>query len=214
MLPSAREDYLEKILHLRRSLQRAPSIDEIAEHLPGESANVAREVRELIDEGDLICSPEGTIDLTSSGAETAARVIRKHCLLQCFLTEILGIEPTKASDEACALEHSISDETIDRLSSYLDWPVAARFIRPGSGDAVPGGVKRIIDFDEGDDLRVVEIAGGRGKLNRLMDLGIIPGEKIRLLRKLGSNTVVVVVKGCDIALGAEVAASILVEIQE
>jgi DtxR family Mn-dependent transcriptional regulator len=214
MLPSEREDYLEKILSLRRSLQRAPSIDEIAINLKEDSGKVAEEIKELMDTGDLISLPSGTVDLTSAGAETAERVIRKHCLLQCFLTEILGVEPEKASDEACVLEHSISDETIDRLGSYLEGPVTARCIRSGPVDPITRGVRRITDFNEGDELCVVDIAGGRGKVKRLMDLGIIPGEKIRLLRKLGSNAVVVLVKGCDIALGATVAASILVEIQK
>lgn len=214
MLPSVREDYLEKILHLRRSVQRAPSIDEIARYLKEDSGKVSEEIKELIDAGDLVSLLPGTVDLSSAGAETAERVIRKHCLLQCFLTEILGVEPEKASDEACALEHSISDETIDRLGSYLGRPVTARCTRSCSSGILPSGVRRIVDFNEGDDLRVVHIAGGRGKVTRLMDLGIIPGEKIRLLRKLGSNAVVVLVKGCDIALGATVAASILVEIRE
>lgn len=214
MLPSVREDYLEKILSLRRSLQRAPTIDEIAIYLKEDSGKVAEEIKKLIDAGDLISLSPGTVDLTSAGAETGERVIRKHCLLQCFLTEILGVEPEKASDEACALEHSISDETIDRLGSYLGRPATARCARSGSGGTLPNGVGRIIDFNVGDHLRVVHIAGGRGKVTRLMDLGIIPGEKIRLIRKLGSNAVVILVKGCDIALGATVASSILVEIQE
>ena len=49
------------------------------------------------------------------------------------------------------------------------------------------------------------------KHNRLIDLGVIPGELITLRRKLVNNAVVITVKGCDIALSPEVSANIMVE---
>ena len=68
----------------------------------------------------------------------------------------------------------------------------------------------LLDFKEGDEVQVTMIYGAR-KLERLTALGILPGERILLRRKLPNNAVVVKVKDCDIALSAEVARSIFVE---
>jgi DtxR family Mn-dependent transcriptional regulator len=211
MQPSAREDYLEKVLNLTHSRQRPPFLHEIAVSLGRDLRQTEDDMDTLVDEGDLILSGKGEVELTPSGHETAERVMRKHRVLQCFLTEMLGVEPSKASDEACMLEHAVSDETIDRLGHYLDQPGIPhnrRYAWRHSGKSGRG--KYLSDFEEETDLCVCEIQAGE-EIHRLLDLGIVPGEQIRLVRKLGNHAVVVRVKGCDIALSDEVAASIRVE---
>ena len=66
------------------------------------------------------------------------------------------------------------------------------------------------ESSEGDEL-VVSCIRCDGPDARLMDLGILPGEHIRLIRHIPDNGVVIRVKGCDIALSNEIASSILVE---
>jgi DtxR family Mn-dependent transcriptional regulator len=210
MQPSAREDYLEAVLNLTRSRTRPPFLHEIAVSLGRDIRQTEEDMDILRKEGDLTISGEGETELTPAGQETAERVIRKHRLLQCFLTEMLGVEPSKASDEACMLEHAVSDETIDRLGHYLDRPgiPCGRSYKRHSGKS--GRCRYLTDCEEETDLRVREVISG-DEIHRLLDLGIVPGEKIRLVRKLGNHAVVVRVKGCDIALSDEVAASIRVE---
>ena len=149
------------------------------------------------------------VSLTEKGREIAVRIDRRHRTLQCFLTEMLGMDPTSASDEACQLEHRVSDETISRLGTYM--------ARPGGNPECPRrhhgqrpGVRTLQSFDEGTALRVSTIRQW-GHYTRLLDLGILPGEEISIRRRLGNGAVVVRVKGCDIALSPEIAASISVE---
>jgi DtxR family Mn-dependent transcriptional regulator len=210
MQPSAREDYLEAVLNLTRSRQRPPFLHEIAGSLGTGIRQTEEDMNTLREGGDLVLSGRGEVELTPEGFETAERVIRKHRLLQCFLTEMLGVEPSRASDEACMLEHAVSDETIDRLGRYLDRPgiSCGRVHKRHAGKSGRG--RKLTDFEEETDLNVREVCTG-GEIHRLLDLGIVPGEKIRLVRKLGNHAVVVRVKGCDIALSDEVAASIRVE---
>jgi len=130
----------------------------------------------------------------------------KHRVLECFLSEILGMERSAASEEACILEHDISDETLDRLEGFMVLP-------NGHRKRLQGGHRKIqslVDFPGGTELKVVTIRYQDG-CERLSDLGIVPGEIIHLVNVLPQKAVVVKVKGCDIALSPEIASSILVE---
>jgi DtxR family Mn-dependent transcriptional regulator len=152
MQPSAREDYLEAVLDLTRSRNRPPFVHEIAVSLGRDIRQTEEDMDILRREGDLTISGEGEAALTPTGFETAERVMRKHRLLQCFLTEMLGVEPDKASDEACMLEHAVSDETIDRLGRYLDRPgvPCGRRYKRHSGKS--GRYRYLIDCEEETDL--------------------------------------------------------------
>jgi len=116
------------------------------------------------------------------------------------------MERAAASEEACILEHDISDETADRLEGFIAVP-------RGRGRRLQRGRRRLLtlaDVPEGTDLRVVTVRC-RGGYERLADLGILPGETIRVVHILNHKAVVVRVKGCDVALSPEIASSILVE---
>ncbi|RXE55162.1 iron transporter FeoA [Methanoculleus taiwanensis] len=206
MHPSTCEDYLEAIHNTVPGNQRPVTFAEIAEALGVDPAAVEATVPALAQEGYLTLHGDGSVLLTEKGRERAAKVVRKHSVLQCFLTEMLGIDTDAASREACTLEHEISDETIDRLSSYLDCRKPGHAPRRRCGRAAAS----LLDFDEGDTLRVTMLKRP-GCNRRLMDLGILPGEVVELRRKLPNRSVMVRVKGCDIAISPEIAESIFVE---
>ena len=206
MLPSMVEDYLEAILEIAENSGRPPTVEEIAAALKTGKETASSTIAALAREGYLEQVGDA-VRLTEKGAALASKVARKHTVLQCFLTEMLGIDTNSASREACTLEHGISDDTIERLSSYM------------SGTAtMPGRMRRrrgqetvtLLDCNEGDIARVALMRGPGGH-RRLLDLGIFPGEVVEIRRKLPNNSVVVRVKGCDIAISPEIARSIFVE---
>lgn len=206
MLPSMVEDYLEAILEIAENSGRAPTVEEIAAALKIGKETASSTIAALAREGYLEQVGDA-VRLTERGAALASKVARKHTVLQCFLTEMLGIDTNSASREACTLEHGISDDTIERLSSYM------------SGIAtMPGRMRRrrgqetvtLLDCNEGDIARVALMRGPGGH-RRLLDLGVFPGEIVEVRRKLPNNSVVVRVKGCDIAISPEIARSIFVE---
>ena len=207
MLPSMVEDYLEAILEIAENSGRPPTVEEIAAALKTGKETASSTIAALAREGYLEQVGD-TVRLTEKGAALASKVARKHTVLQCFLTEMLGVDADAASKEACTLEHGISDETIERLSSYMD----------GGAQPPPGRTGRcrarasctLLDCKEGDTVRVAMIRGPR-RNRRLLDLGIFPGEIVQIRRKLPNHSVVVRVKGCDIAISPEIARSIFVE---
>jgi DtxR family transcriptional regulator, Mn-dependent transcriptional regulator len=254
---SAREDYLEAILICTLALNRSPAADEIVARLKDIPTIPEADLAYLERNGDIVIKNDRIIELTGNGRVVAERVLKKHRVLQCFFREMLGMDDRTASDEACVLEHGVSDKTIERLGDYIDgtgermtgiesgipksprirqWilqmietgrrrPSSAEMVNhPMPWNPVPkltipetgngGGDRKktrvLSEMQEKDHFLVAGILPG-GDLHRLIDLGIFPGEEIWLRRKLRNNAVVIQVKGCDIALSPEIAATILVE---
>lgn len=239
MESSEREDYLEAVLVRSMSGETLSTAKDIASDLDRDEDTVSYGMKSLAMQGDLVVGEKGDISLTPQGRGIAERVLKKHRVLQCFLGEILGMDEHAASDEACVLEHSISDTTIHRIGNYVKKAGSRRGMHRGSrphdrwsgrgiqrGTApgiVPGSQGTIphpsptvtrscslVDATESVPLTVVGITGGE-HLNRLIDLGVIPGEVVILRRRLHNNAVVLQVKECDIALSPEIAGTILVE---
>jgi DtxR family Mn-dependent transcriptional regulator len=221
MRTSLREDYLEAILLHTGRYSHPPSAQDLSEALHIDKGEVSTHLRELADRGDLRLHDDGRIMLTDQGTATGKQIIKKHETLQFFLSEILGMDRSSASDEACRIGHAVSDETIDRLGIYLRSPV----IQPPAGDqAKPahsclrghqghtscGYARSLVDYEEGQRLIVRDILG-RGCSKRLLDLGVVPGQLVVIKRKLRNGSIVVQVKDCDVALSPENASAICVE---
>jgi len=215
MDPYLREDYLEAILNTRDERGRQPVFADLADAMDVNAVAIKEVLEELVREGYCNLESGDSVSLTPEGEDLAARVRRKHQVLECFFTEMLGMDVDFAAQEACTLEHEISDETIGRLSSYLTrcpgrkGAGRRRGVRRGS-DGISAAIPSILDFDEGARVRVMRIQKP-GRNQRLADLGIVPGEELTIQRKLHNNSVVVHVKGCDVALSPEIALSIRVE---
>ena len=207
MLPSLREDYLEAIQQFSEKNAHPPRYEELAAAL-GKSESVVRsDMEDLVSSGDVSIVPEGVITLTGQGKQTGESVIKKHETLQCFLSEILGMDSSSASDEACTLEHAVSDETIDRLGQLIVKQDSARKVRRGEDDCQ---CPSISDCAEGENV-IIHCIHGRACAKRLLDLGMVPGEHASIKRKLPNGALVVQVKGCDVALSPEIASAIGVE---
>ena len=207
MLPSLREDYLEAIQQFSEKNAHPPHYEELAAVL-GKSESVVRsDMEDLVSSGDVSMLPGGVITLTGQGRQTGESVIKKHETLQCFLSEILGMDTSSASDEACTLEHAVSDETIDRLGQLIVKQDSARKVRRGEDDCQ---CPSISDCAEGENV-IIHCIHGRACAKRLLDLGMVPGEHASIKRKLPNGALVVQVKGCDVALSPEIASAIGVE---
>jgi DtxR family Mn-dependent transcriptional regulator len=207
MQPSLREDYLEAIQQFPEKNAHSPHYEELAAAL-GKSESVVRsDMEELVSSGDVSVLPGGVITLTGKGRQTGESVIKKHETLQCFLSEILGMDTSSASDEACMLEHAVSDETIDRLGQLIVKQDSARKVSGGEDDCQ---CPSISDCSEGENV-IIHCIQGKACAKRLLDLGMVPGEHASIKRKLPNGALVVQVKGCDVALSPEIASAIGVE---
>ena len=208
MQSSFREDILEALYKAGSIGGSGTGLRDLARLLERDIRDLEKVIPELEREGDIVTRPEGLIVLTPKGIETGGQIMRKHRILECFFSEMLGMTPETAAVEACTLEHKVSDEAIDRLGRYIRDPGCADSL--GMHGGKQWRVLTLEDVSEGDEL-IVSCVRYRGPGSRLHDLGIFPGTSISVVRKIPGNGVVVRVKESDIALSSEIAASIMVE---
>ena len=121
-LTKASEDYLETIYRL--SLEGAGdgtvrSVD-VAEQLGVSKASVNKALSTLKESGKVEQSRYGRVTLTERGREYAALVWRAHRAIRLFLESDLGVEAQRADEEACLMEHVLSEDTMGRLIAYLE----------------------------------------------------------------------------------------------
>ena len=198
------EDILEEMLNLGRTWITRDDLSRLS----------SRGVKEFIaalsqlKKDKAITEGEKGFNLTELGKQKAETIARKHAVLASFLTDVLGAKPEDASEEACILEHTISNETINKLDSFLD-KTTPEFVSHKELTA-KNPIVPLLECTEGSLLHVAMIEAF-SKHNRLIDLGVVPGELITLKRRLHNDAVVIKVKGCDIALSPEIASSIMVE---
>lgn len=112
------EDYLETIFHLEQEYGKVRSIDVAKKH--GVSRpSINKAVQNLKKLSYVNQESYGDIRLTALGRSKALEIIKRHTLLQFFLTDILKVSPATAADDACKIEHYLSDETMHKLESFL-----------------------------------------------------------------------------------------------
>ena len=112
------ENYLESILILE---QRNPSVrmSDIAAMLHVSKPSVNKAMGVLKDAGYIHQEVYGTIHLTESGRHYAQKVYSRHVLFKRFLMEVLEIDEQTAEEDACHMEHCVSDATMDKLRIFL-----------------------------------------------------------------------------------------------
>lgn len=110
------EMYLENILVLRGSLGRVRSID-IVNYTGYSKPSISRAIGLLRRDGMIDVDSAGYITLTKEGEECAQKIYERHeCLTNFF--EMIGVSHETAVDDACKIEHYISDETFERMKEH------------------------------------------------------------------------------------------------
>ena len=110
--------YLETILILSKKSNSVRSID-ISEYMSFSKPSVSRAVNLLKDGGYILISKEGYITLTALGREIAEKIYERHTILtKCLIA--LGVSEETAAEDACKIEHDISDETFAAIKSHVN----------------------------------------------------------------------------------------------
>ncbi|MCR5107347.1 MAG: metal-dependent transcriptional regulator [Lachnospiraceae bacterium] len=112
------EMYLETIRVLTNKKANVRAID-ISEEMGFSKPSVSRAMGILKNDGYIVVDENGFILLTKEGAEIADKIYERHKVLTRFFLK-LGIDPTVAEDDACKIEHDVSDETFAALKDYIN----------------------------------------------------------------------------------------------
>ena len=214
MTDAEREDMLLSLMRFFQRNNKGPLLEEISS-LSGSSEEKVQDILNgLINSGEVTLSNDMRYSLTKSGVTAAEAVMRRHHVLEAFLQEMLGMDHEQAHAQACTMEHHATDDTIKRLRKFLQ---DSRGCHKGKGQGHGfcrsdncHGCIRLTDCSTAERV-IISAIKGSGRAARLADLGLVPGEEIIVKQKM-ADTMLIQVKGCDIALSPEIARSVLVEV--
>jgi len=145
-------------------------------------------IEKLIDE-DYMFEVNGEINLTQRGEEIARRLIRAHRLAERLFTDVMVIDNEPMEATACSLEHCLSHEALDAICTLLGHPRECPH-----GRRIPQGacckraehrinpvVMPLNKLKSGETGRIVYVSTKHhARLDRLTDLGITPGEQVKV----------------------------------
>ena len=117
-LQESGEMYLETIHVLSKIRPHVRSID-ISEHMGYSKPSVSRAVGILKQGGYILVDKNGFITLTDSGKAVAEKIFQRHTVISSLLIR-LGVSPEMAAEDACKIEHAISDESFLAIQRHLE----------------------------------------------------------------------------------------------
>jgi DtxR family Mn-dependent transcriptional regulator len=210
------EDYLKAIFELES--RGAPAgTNEIAAALHIAAPSVSGMIRRLSRQGLVTHEPYKGVQLTREGRRAALKTIRRHRVIEAYLTQALGYPWDRVHDEAEHLEHAASDELIDRMAAAIGEPATDPHGAPiptregtlGSGPEL----SPLAELAEGGRARIARV-GDRDaeRLRYLATLGMAIGADVELIsREPYDGPITVKVDGRRRVIGSELARTILVE---
>ncbi|MGZ6793391.1 MAG: metal-dependent transcriptional regulator [Mycobacteriales bacterium] len=209
------EQYLETILELEES-GIPPMRARLVERLGVSAPAVSETVKRLEREEYLTLDADRVLHLTASGREYATAVLRRHRLAELLLVDVLKVPWSQVHEEACRLEHAISDNLEEHLVRLLGDPGACPHGNPipGSANLVdPGPLQPLANVPAGTACVVRRIDEHlQTQLDHMRDLEqgrLLPGQRLTVLSD-DDDVVVLDVDGVKVQLGRPVATEVYV----
>jgi DtxR family Mn-dependent transcriptional regulator len=210
------EDYLKVIYEIERR-GGAAGTNDIAQQLSIAPASVSGMVRRLADQGLLEHERYRGVRLTESGRRVALRTIRRHRVIEAYLTHALGYAWDRVHDEAERLEHAASEELIDRMAAAIGEPATDPHGAPiptrwGEIDEGPH-LGTIAELAPGDRCRVVRVSDDDARrLRYLGEVGLVPGAEVVVVSRAPfGGPLTLLVDGVERAIGPALASHIMIE---
>jgi DtxR family transcriptional regulator, Mn-dependent transcriptional regulator len=206
-LSSAVQDYLKSI-HALGGADRVVSPNAIAAALEVRAPSVTGMLKRLAKDGFIEYESGTGARLSDLGLAEARRVVRRHRLVELFLTRVLGLDWSEVDAEAEALEHSISPRLEAALAAHLGEPLEDPHGHPiptPTGELRHRDLKRLSEFRAGDQVVIREVADDNpARLRRWSSLGLTPGANVHILAYEELDDIFEIrVAGTVIRLGSE-----------
>jgi DtxR family Mn-dependent transcriptional regulator len=220
MLPSHTvENYLKAIFQAQVALKSSADLvpmGQLASALGVVPGTATSMVKALTESGLVRYEPYAGVRLTEAGERLAARVLRRHRLIELFLVQVMGMSWTEVHDEAEHLEHAVSDRLIERIDEMLGRPAT-----DPHGDPIPGpeGTLSRPDYDTlmtcpiGEDVTVRRVSDQDSEFLRFVERhDLKPGQVVRVEgRDPAADSVRLRGQDRDFTIGARAASKVLVQ---
>ena len=220
-MPSARRSevtdrYLETIFYIEHE-DEVPRPGRIAEWLGVSAPTVTESLQRLVRDGWVTLAGDRSVHLTDSGRVAAASVVRRHRVVERWLTDMLGLDWATADREAAALAHGVSDTVLERLDEHLGRPSTCPH-----GNVIPGrrppkgrAMVRLADLPDGAVSRVFRVSevaehDAPQLLAVLHDGGLVPEASV-CIEGRGGGRLRLLVDGHPTVVTEGVAAAVWVE---
>lgn len=186
MLSDKMRGYL-KAIHTLRDKEELVSVTEVADHMGVAAASVSHMMKRLADLSLVEHTPYKGVELTDAGEREARLLIRRHRIIELFLTEVVGLAWDQVHEEAERLEHAVSDQLLERIAELLGHPS----VDP-HGDPIPTeeglldeeNLMALTEVEVGQEVQVRRVtAQDAAMLQYLASVGLIPDRTITLLKK-------------------------------
>ena len=212
----SKEDYLSAIYKFRdENGEIKPNL--IAESLEISNAAVTDMLRKLSTDGFVVYKKYKGIKLTDEGEIYAKNMVRRHRLWETFLHQVLGMSWDKVHDEAEKLEHSSSDELINRIEEYLDYPESDPhgYPIPDRKGKLPKHKEAIAvsGLNKNNKAEVIRVNDSHaGMLSYITRIGIELGKEITIKDVLEfDGSMVLKINNKDVNISKTIASNIFVE---
>jgi DtxR family Mn-dependent transcriptional regulator len=158
---------------------------DIAARLSVRAPSVTGMLKRLAEAGWIHYEARRGAQLTAKGVAQARRVIRRHRLVELFLTRVLGLDWSEVDAEADALEHAISPRLEEALAKHLGEPLEdphGHLIPTAAGDLTTRDLKPLDQFEAGQRVVIREAQDDNPeRLRRWQSLGLTPGATVHFL---------------------------------
>lgn len=178
------QDYLKAIHSLNGADERVSPVA-IAERLQVRAPSVTGMLKRLAESGWIDYESGNGARLTKRGVAEARRVIRRHRLVELFLTRVLGLDWSEVDVEAEALEHAISPRLEQAIAAHLGEPLEDPHGHPiptREGAMARRNLQSLVDFRDGQRVLIREARDDNPeRLRRWQTLGLTPGAIVEFL---------------------------------
>jgi DtxR family transcriptional regulator, Mn-dependent transcriptional regulator len=188
--------YLEAIYYIEHEGEVARP-GRLAEWLGVSAPTVTVTLQRLARDGWVKIAGDRSVDLTAPGAEAAAAIVRRHRIVERWLTDVLGLDWATADREAASLAPGISPTVLDRLDEHLGHPSTCPHgnLIPGRRPPKGSSLVRLTELDPGAAARVARISEvaeheAPQLLATLDRHGLLPGVELRVVERQGSTQTV------------------------
>lgn len=177
------EDYMENISMLLKEHDYV-RVKDIAKKLNIKMPSVTAALQKLKEKGLVDYEKYGHVQLTSKGKEVADTIYEKHSFLTEFFKEILCMDKQHAEQEACKLEHHLSNDASNRMQRLVEFYKQEQSDGQQWINRLDSALeeKRLSELKEGEKAEIIRILGSGPLKKRLLEMGFRKGEIIHVIK--------------------------------